>query len=83
MFERLALSGADDGVPNTIGMAMDRYMMETLPKLAAYTQDDYRRAVALLRPVFGHMRPDSLLPKHVYQYMAQRPRDEPIARRRC
>ena len=55
-------------------MALDRYMTETFPKFARYTQHDYRRAVALLRAVFGHMRPDAPLAKHVYQYMAQRPR---------
>ena len=71
-YTRLETGG--DGAPTTIGIAMDRYMREMLPILAVHTQDDYRRAVALLRPVFGHMRPDVLLPKHVYQYMAQRPR---------
>jgi integrase len=52
---------------------MDRYVVEALPAKAPRTQHDYTRAIALLRPVFGHMAPSGLKPRHVYAYMSQRP----------
>ena len=52
---------------------MDRYIIESLPKKAERTRIDYMNALGRLRKVFGHMRPDDLKPKHVYQYLDRRP----------
>lgn len=57
----------------TLGDAIDRYAREVLPDRAESTQRDYRRALQLLRNVFGHMRPSDLAPRHVYAYMDRRP----------
>ena len=64
---------ATDDVPATMEQAIDRYVVEVLPKKAPRTQADYLRAIMLLRPVFGRMPPAELKPRHVYQYMSRRP----------
>jgi integrase len=63
----------EDGVPKTVSAAMDRYCAEVLPEKAEKTQAEYLKAIARLRPVFGHMAPKSVRPRHVYQYMDKRP----------
>jgi integrase len=63
----------EEGVPKTIGQAMDRYIIEVLPDKAQRTQEDYMKAIGRLRPVFGHMPPKALKPRHVYKYMDKRP----------
>src|SRR5262245_33400225 len=65
--------GGDDGLPSTISAAIDMYVRDVLPKKAPLTQQEYTRSLALLRPVFGHMRPAALKPKDVYRYMSMRP----------
>jgi integrase len=56
----------------TIDRLIDIYVRDKLPSLAPRTQTDYLVAIALLRPVFGHMTPADLEPKHVYAYMHAR-----------
>ena len=68
-----------DDVPRTMSAAFDRYAVEVLPKKASRTQESYRSAIALLKPVFGLMPPSALKPRHVYAYMDRRP---PIAANR-
>lgn len=73
--EWYARTGADPGqTPETLADAMDRYQREILPDLAPQTQRDYRRALILLRKVFGRMLPRHLKPQHVYAYMSKRPK---------
>lgn len=63
----------DDGLPKTLGAAMDRYTAEILPTKAPKTQTEYLKALNKLRAVFGQMSPKALKPRHVYQYMDKRP----------
>lgn len=58
----------------TIGELIDAYRAEELPNKAPRTQTDYLKALDRLLRVFGHMPPKALLPRHVYQYMAKRPK---------
>jgi integrase len=51
---------------------MDAYLREKVPTKKPRTQDDYLDAITRLRPVFGAMWPEDLLPKHVYQYLRER-----------
>lgn len=53
----------------TMNDVFDRYIAEHLPTLAKVTQASYLRAMGYLRPVFGHMAPGDVLPKHIYQYI--------------
>lgn len=61
-------------VPRSISDAVaiyqgsDRYL-----KLAEKTRKDYDRALKDIRQVFGHMRPQDLLPSDVYQWMGSKP----------
>jgi integrase len=66
--------GEGEGPPTTIGGAFTRYAAEVLPTLSAKSQKDYQRAITTMRPVFGHMRPSALKPRHVYEFMTHRPR---------
>lgn len=63
----------DDGLPKTLGAAMDRYCSEVLPEKAPKTQSEYLKSITRLRAVFGKMSPKSLRPTHVYQYLGKRP----------
>jgi integrase len=72
--ERIEPKRDDGGPPSTIGGAFNRYVAEVVPTLAPRTQKDYLTAITLMRPVFGHMRPSALKPRHVYEYMARRPK---------
>lgn len=56
----------------TIGAVMDAYLREKLPARKPRTQADYTEAIGRLRPVFGAMWPEDLLPRHVYQYLRER-----------
>ena len=56
----------------TITALLDRYLMEVVPLKAPKTQIDYRRYVAVLRKVFGHVALSDLEPQHVYQYVDKR-----------
>lgn len=61
-------------VPRTIRDAVAIYQgSERYLRLAAKTRRDYDRALAAIRDVFGHMRPQDLLPSDVYQWMAKLP----------
>ncbi len=64
---------SDDGIPRTIGQAIDRYCAEILPSKAERTQEDYHESISRLRPVFADVSPAALSPKHVYRYMSLRP----------
>jgi integrase len=48
---------------------LNRYSTEVLPTLEPRTQKDYRRHLKVLDAVFGDMRPDDVLPKHVGQFL--------------
>ncbi len=59
---------------NTLSPILDRYQREILPTKAKATQRQYLRAIALLRQVFGAMKPDDIKPPHLYGYMDRRPK---------
>lgn len=50
----------------------DKYLKEVVPKKALATQIRYRTAIENLRPAFGHMRAEDILPVMVYQYVEKR-----------
>jgi integrase len=52
---------------------IDRYARDVIPEKSPKTQIENTRQIALLRSVFGKMRPDDVLPKHIYQYLDRRP----------
>jgi integrase len=47
----------------------ERYKREVIPTLAPRTQKDYARHIATLVRVFGHMRPDELLPRDIGAFL--------------
>lgn len=57
----------------TLGAVMDAYLREKVPSKKPRTQSDYLDAITRLRPIFGAMWPEDLEPKHVYQYLRERP----------
>lgn len=69
-YERLQL---EDRQVRTMADLLDQYATEVVPDLAPATQRQYLAAISVLRPVFGHMRPGAILPRHVYAYMRERP----------
>jgi integrase len=56
-----------------LSTVMDAYVREKLPTKKPRTQADYLDAITRLRPIFGAMWPEDLAPKHVYQYLRERP----------
>lgn len=56
----------------TLAALMDAYEREALPAKAPRTQTDNRIELRLLRQAFGHMRPDTVEPHHIYAYMDAR-----------
>lgn len=61
-------------VPRAISDAIGIYQAsERYLGLAPKTRTDYDRALKEIRTVFGHMRPQDLLPSDVYQWMAGHP----------
>lgn len=56
----------------TLGDIMDRYMREVASLKAASTYRSNIREMKNLRAVFGHMRPDELMPPDIYSYMDAR-----------
>ena len=63
--ERLNVGQSD--IAN-MGQLMDRYALEIVPRKAAKSQDSNRLSLRRLRPVFGHMHPSKVLPRHYNQY---------------
>lgn len=53
----------------TLGDCFDRYLKEVLPTLGVRTQKDYSRHIAILRKVFGHMRPDEVRPRDIGAFL--------------
>jgi integrase len=56
----------------TMNQVFDRYLNQVIPTKAAATQDTHIRAIKKLRPVFGHMLPATIRPRHAYQYIDNR-----------
>ncbi len=63
----------DVGTLDTMGVAMDSFIAQEIPKKAERTKREYLQQIKRLRTVFGHMRPDDIEPKDVYGYMDKRP----------
>jgi integrase len=51
-----------------MGQLMDRYALEIVPTKATKSQESNRLSLRRLRPVFGHMHPAKVLPRHYNQY---------------
>jgi integrase len=64
---------------HTMGQVMDRYLAEVVINLNVKTQDNYRRAIKRLKPVFGHMKPEDIKPKDVYLYQDIRSKKNGVA----
>ena len=64
----------EEAAPKTMTALIHRYKETRLPELAPKTQKQYKAALKLLEAVFGDMAPRSILPVHVYDYRALRPR---------
>ena len=47
---------------------MDRYALEIVPTKAIKSQESNQLSLRRLRPVFGHMHPAKVLPRHYNQY---------------
>jgi len=58
----------DDRHAATTGDLIDAYTREHLPMLKLTTQRDYAPMLASLRKSFGHMPPESITPRDIYQY---------------
>lgn len=58
----------------TLGAAIKRYMDEVLPHLAQSTQRTEKPRLATLDRVFGHMAPDHVTQRDLYQYLDARPK---------
>lgn len=48
---------------------LDRYALEVVPEKAHKSQESNRISIRRLRPVFGDLPIESVLPKHAYRYM--------------
>lgn len=59
---------ADQSDIRNMGQLMDRYALEIVPTKAAKSQESNRLSLRRLRPVFGHMHPAKVLPRHYNQY---------------
>ncbi|MGH8654187.1 MAG: tyrosine-type recombinase/integrase [Gammaproteobacteria bacterium] len=57
---------------NTMSEIMDRYMREVAPLKSACTFRYNVEEIRNLRKVFGHMRPEDIMPPHIYAYMDER-----------
>lgn len=64
----------------TVSAAIDVYLIDCIPKLAAATQRDYRRICGELRRSFGDEALDRIEPTHVAQYLEKR--SSPVAANR-
>jgi len=74
MYENLARMERTSLRLDTMADVFDRLIAEVLPDRARRTQVDYLSCLVNLRKAFGHMRPESIKPKHIYAYMDARGR---------
>jgi integrase len=58
----------------TLAVAAERYRKDELPKKAPSTQEEYKRALKELLPVFGKVKLEAIQPKHVRAYLDRRSR---------
>lgn len=66
----------------TIGLIMDRYLLEVLPTKAANSVKTQTNQMVLLRGVFGSMDPNDLQQSHAYDYANKRASRYPTTARR-
>lgn len=66
------LEGAHNPGNGLVAGAIDRYIIEDLPKLAPKTRTDRARILERLRRVFGAMPLDQVKPIHVREYLDRR-----------
>jgi len=74
MYENLALMERTSLRLDTMADVFDRLIQEVVPERARRTRQDYIACIVNLRRAFGHMRPQSIKPKHIYAYMDARGR---------
>lgn len=53
------------GPITTMNDLFDRYIADIVPKMAERTQKDYTWIIGKLREVFGHMKPNDILPRDI------------------
>lgn len=66
----------------TLDQIFDRYEREVLPKKAPATQSGNRRALRVLRRIFGSAPVDAITPQHIAQYRDRRGAAVPVAANR-
>ena len=74
MLENLARLNRSTLRLDTMNDVFDRLVDEVFPERAPRTREDYMDCLTNLRRAFGHMRPMSIKPKHIYAYMDARGR---------
>lgn len=68
------LVAPDVGAIRTIREVFERYRLEVLPRKAPKTQRNQSYMFPVLEAVFGDMAPETIKPKHVYEYLSRRGR---------
>lgn len=72
MYRKLAEIKAGEFNKGTLGEYLTTYQTDVIPTKAASTQIENKRQIAVLRKVFGHMRPHEITPVFIYQFMDAR-----------
>lgn len=65
--------GSTKSKGSTVGDALDRYLIDNLPKLAKATQREYQRYSNQLRVIFGAVHLDDVRPNHIAEYLDRHP----------
>lgn len=60
-------------VGETVGQAIDRYLIEVLPSKAPKTQEEYSRQAMRLKEAWAKFRLDRVRPVHVARYLDEHP----------
>ena len=68
MVQWTELVGDSDPI-ETMDDLFNRYEREVIPKKAPRTAKDNLRQIGTLRKVFGRLRPTSIKPRHIYQFL--------------
>jgi len=72
MYDGLAKLADTSRPLHTMGQIFDRYLVESLPKLSARTQRDYRGYIENLRKVYDTAPPDQITASMLVDYRAKR-----------
>lgn len=67
-----------DLTDKTFAVIAERYQRDVLKTKSVRTQDDYRKSIAILQPVFGAMPIDAITPADVREYLDRRGQKAPV-----